>query len=178
MKLLVFSDLHGAADSAEFIVDTTEREKPEKVLLLGDILYHGPRNDVPPAYAPKKVIEQLSLIADRIICVRGNCEAEVDQMVLPFPCMSEEAVVFADGAVIFMTHGHIWNEEKRPSSGYTHFFFGHTHVRVLKEKDGIVFLNPGSITIPKMGQERSYAIWQDGRIRTVSMEKGTTLEEI
>ena len=177
MKFLIFSDIHGASDSAGFIVKKTIEENPDKVLILGDILYHGPRNDLPMNYAPKSVIKELEKIKDKIIAVRGNCEAEVDQMVLSFPCLSETAMVFADGATIMMSHGHIWYEEHLPSSGFTHFFSGHTHVRVLKEKDGIVFLNPGSITIPKQNQVRSYAEWIDGNIRTISMT-GEVLEEM
>ena len=179
MKFLIFSDIHGASDSAEFIVRKTEEFQPEKVLLLGDILYHGPRNDVPANYAPKKVIAELSKIADKIICVRGNCEAEVDQMVLPFPCLSEMAMVFADGASIFMTHGHIHTPEKHPATGMTHFFSGHTHIRVLEKKDdGIVYLNPGSITLPKQNQVRSYATWVDGKITTLAMEDDSVLETL
>ena len=179
MKFLIFSDIHGASDSAEFIVKKTEEFQPEKVLLLGDVLYHGPRNDVPANYAPKKVIAELSKIADRIICVRGNCEAEVDQMVLPFPCLSEMAMVFADGASIFMTHGHIHTPEKHPSTGMTHFFSGHTHIRVLEKKeDGIIYLNPGSITLPKQNQVRSYATWVDGKITTLAMEDDSVLETL
>lgn len=177
MKLLVFSDIHGDESSARFIMRKVQQEKPEKLLLLGDLLYHGPRNDLPENYNPKKVIEILSSLKDIIIAVRGNCEAEVDQMVLPFPCLSETAVVFADGSTIFMTHGHKHDEKNRPLAGYTHFFSGHTHLRVLKKEDGIVFLNPGSISLPKNGEERSYAIWEDGRITIYSID-GLRLSEI
>ena len=178
MKFLIFSDIHGAADSARFIIKKCEEERPDKVLILGDILYHGPRNDVPPCYEPKTVISELSRIKDMIIAVRGNCEAEVDQMVLPFPVMSEEALVFADGNTILMTHGHIWNEKNRPEGGYTHFFSGHTHLQVLKCESGIVFLNPGSITLPKGGTERSYATYIDGKIAIRRMSDSSVILEI
>ncbi len=177
MKFLIFSDIHGCADSASFIVEKDCMLKPDKILLLGDILYHGPRNDVPMHYNPQYVIKELSRVADKIICVRGNCEAEVDQMVLPFPVMSEQAMIFADGASIFMTHGHIYNPEKRPETGYTHFFYGHTHLNCLKKKDGIVFLNPGSISIPKQGQDRSFAYWDDGTISIFSIN-GNIISEM
>ena len=153
MKFLIFSDIHGAADSARFIVKKCEEERPDKVLILGDILYHGPRNDVPPCYEPKTVISELSRIKDMIIAVRGNCEAEVDQMVLPFPVMSEEG-------------------------GYTHFFSGHTHLQVLKCESGIVILNPGSITLPKGGTERSYATYIDGKIAIRRMSDSSVILEI
>lgn len=178
MKFLIFSDIHGCSDSAAFIVQRTNEENPDKVLLLGDILYHGPRNDIPENYNPKKVIEELRKIAPRILAVRGNCEAEVDQMVLSFPCLSQEALVYADGNTIFMTHGHIYNEDRRPECGYTHFFSGHTHLHVLKKKDGITFLNPGSISIPKNGEERSYAIYDDGRIEIRMMEDDSVILEM
>ena len=178
MKFLIFSDIHGCSDSAEFIVKKTEEENPDKVLLLGDILYHGPRNDIPKNYNPKKVIASLEKIANKILAVRGNCEAEVDQMVLSFPCLSQEAIVYADGNTIFMTHGHIYNEGNRPKTGYTHFFSGHTHLHVLKKEDGIVFLNPGSISIPKGGEERSYAFYQDGKIEIRRMEDDGIIEEM
>lgn len=177
MRFLIFSDIHGCADSASFIVRKTGETGADRILLLGDILYHGPRNDVPENYSPKDVIKELEKVADRIICVRGNCEAEVDQMVLPFPCMSGQAMIFADGASIFMTHGHIYTPDNRPKAGYTHFFFGHTHLRVLEKRDGVVFLNPGSVSIPKGGQERSYAVWDDGRIRIFSIS-GKLLSEM
>lgn len=178
MKFLIFSDIHGCADSAAFIVKKTEEEDPDKVLILGDILYHGPRNDIPAQYNPKAVISELERIADRILAVRGNCEAEVDQMVLSFPCLSQEALVFADGNTIFLTHGHIYSEENRPQKGYTHFFSGHTHLHVLKKKDGIVFLNPGSISIPKGGQDRSYAIYEGGRIEIRRMSDDSVILEM
>ena len=178
MKFLIFSDIHGCSDSAEFIVGKTEEEKPDKVLILGDILYHGPRNDIPHNYEPKAVIAELEKIAPMILAVRGNCEAEVDQMVLSFPCLSQEALVYADGNTIFMTHGHIYNEENRPKCGYTHFFSGHTHLHVLKKKDGITSLNPGSISIPKGGEDRSYAIYIDGKIEIRRMEDDSIILEI
>ena len=174
MKFLIFSDIHGAADSARFIVKKCEEERPDKVLILGDILYHGPRNDVPPCYEPKAVISELSRIKDMIIAVRGNCEAEVDQMVLPFPVMSEEALVFADGNTILMTHGHIHTPEKHPG-GIDTFLSGHTHIPVLERKDGIIYLNPGSVSIPKGGFLPSYAVWEYPEARIISLIDGKTI---
>lgn len=178
MKFLIFSDIHGCSDSAKFIVKKTEEEMPDKVLILGDILYHGPRNDIPQNYEPKKVIEELEKIAPKILAVRGNCEAEVDQMVLSFPCLSQEALVYADGNTIFLTHGHIYNEDNRPKTGYTHFFSGHTHLHVLKKEGETIFLNPGSISIPKGGQDRSYALYIDGRIYLKRMADDSVIQEI
>ena len=178
MKYVIASDIHGSAYWCKKLTEAFEKEGGDMLILLGDILYHGPRNDIPENYNPKKVIEELRKIAPRILAVRGNCEAEVDQMVLSFPCLSQEALVYADGNTIFMTHGHIYNEDRRPECGYTHFFSGHTHLHVLKKKDGITFLNPGSISIPKNGEERSYAIYDDGRIEIRKMEDDSVILEM
>ncbi len=164
MKFIIASDIHGSASDAARLFDIYEREKPDALLLLGDLLYHGPRNDLPESYAPKKVIEILSRMKNDIIAVRGNCEAEVDQMVLPFSCLSESAVVFADGKKIFMTHGHIFSMDKHPE-GIDIFMQGHTHIPVLeKREDGIIYLNPGSAAIPKNGSSKGYALYLDGSI--------------
>ena len=163
MKFLIFSDIHGCSDSAEFIVGKTEDEKPDKVLILGDILYHGPRNDIPHNYEPKAVIAELEKIAPMLLAVRGNCEAEVDQMVLSFPCLSQEALVYADGNTIFMTHGHIYNEENPlPMPGGSVLLCGHTHVPAYRERNGFTYMNPGSVSIPKGGSARSYMIYEEG----------------
>ena len=110
MKLMIASDIHGSAYFAEKLLEAYKKEQPEKLLLLGDILYHGPRNDLPEGYAPKKVIEMLNPLADKILCVRGNCEAEVDQMVLNFPVMADYSVLYEQGKMIFVTHGHLFSE--------------------------------------------------------------------
>ena len=164
MKFIIASDIHGSASDAERLFGIYKREAPDAVLLLGDLLYHGPRNDLPESYAPKKVIEILSAMKNDIIAVRGNCEAEVDQMVLPFSCLSESALVFADGKKIFLTHGHIFSMDKHPE-GIDVFMQGHTHIPVLERRqDGVIYINPGSAAIPKGGSSRGYAIWQDGMI--------------
>gem|GEM_PF-4710837 len=110
MKLLIASDIHGSAYYAKKVVESFEKEKADKLLLLGDILYHGPRNDLPFEHNPKEVIALLNPLSDRILCVRGNCEAEVDQMVLDFPCLADYIIVNVDGINIFATHGHIFGE--------------------------------------------------------------------
>lgn len=174
MKFLIASDIHGSGRSAERIRKLYTEGSFDKLLLLGDLLYHGPRNDLPPSYNPKKVIEILSTLKDEIISVRGNCEAEVDQMVLPFPVLSESAVVFADGYTIFMTHGHIHTPDKHPG-GFNAFFSGHTHIPVLEEKNGILYLNPGSVSIPKGGFPPSYAIWDNGLVEVRNLNDDSTI---
>lgn len=163
MKLIIASDIHGSAYWCRRLVELVEAEQPEKLLLLGDLLYHGPRNDLPRDYAPKQVIPMLSKYADRILAVRGNCEAEVDQMVLPFPCMSDSAQVLADGKALYLTHGHHHSpEDLPPLPAGSIFLSGHTHVKLDVEKNGIRCLNPGSVSIPKDGSH-SCLIWEDGR---------------
>ena len=162
MKLVIASDIHGSAFWCRKLIELVEREKPDKLILLGDILYHGPRNDLPREYAPKQVIPMLSAYADRIVCVRGNCEAEVDQMVLPFPCMADYAVLQLEDCSMYLTHGHLWNPEKLPLlQKNSVFLFGHTHVKLDLQKEGIRCLNPGSVSIPKDGSH-SCLIWEDG----------------
>ena len=171
MRFLIASDIHGAAEPAGMISRIYKDGSFDRLLLLGDLLYHGPRNNLPESYDPKKVIGILSELSDCITSVRGNCEAEVDQMVLPFPVLSESALVFADGLSIFLTHGHIWTPEKHPG-GIDAFFSGHTHIPVLEKKDGPTVLNPGSISLPKGGYDPSYAIYDGGSIEILSLRTG------
>ncbi len=164
MKLVIASDIHGSAFWCRKLMEVVEQENPDKLVLLGDILYHGPRNDLPREYAPKQVIPMLSAYADRILCVRGNCEAEVDQMVLPFPCMADYALLQLDGCTVYLTHGHLWNPEKLPPvQEGTVFLFGHTHVKMDEMHGGIRCINPGSVSIPKDGSH-SCLIWENGTV--------------
>ena len=152
MKLVIASDIHGSAFWCRKLLEVIEEVQPERILLLGDLLYHGPRNDLPRDYAPKQVIPMLSRYTDRILCVRGNCEAEVDQMVLPFPCMADCALFSADGLTMYLTHGHHHNPDNLPPlAAGSVFLSGHTHVKLDTEKNGIRCLNPGSVSIPKDG---------------------------
>ena len=138
------------------------QENPQRLLLLGDLLYHGPRNDLPKDYAPKKVISMLNTVKDKIICVRGNCEAEVDQMVLDFPVLSESLLMFLDDRLMFATHGHIYNENKLPALQAGDVFLqGHTHIPVMKKEGEFFFINPGSVSIPKENSEHSYMIYEN-----------------
>ena len=172
MKLVIASDIHGAADACARLMAAVERESPDRVVLLGDLLYHGPRNDLPADYAPKRVIEMLNSIAPQVIAVRGNCEAEVDQMVLDFPCMSDSATVMdPDGRQLFCTHGHVFgagfhnsvdNLPQLPEGSA--IVYGHTHVKVNEAVPGspsIWAFNPGSVSIPKDGTH-SYGIYESG----------------
>ena len=176
MKLLIASDIHGDAECCQAMLDACTRENAEKILILGDILYHGPRNDLPSGYAPKKVIEMLNAIADKLICVRGNCEAEVDQMVLNFPVMSTTACVLdtENNRSIYMSHGHVYSPDNLPPMPNGSIFLsGHTHVLMSEKKDGVLCVNPGSVSLPKNGNPKSYAVYESGiiTIKTLSGEK-------
>jgi len=171
MKLIIASDIHGSAYWCGSRMDVVEQEKPDRILLLGDLLYHGPRNDLPRDYAPKQVIPMLSAYADRIIAVRGNCEAEVDQMVLPFPCLADFSQLYADGKLLYLTHGHHHNPDNLPPlPERSIFLFGHTHVKLDEMRKGIRCLNPGSVSIPKDGSH-SCMIWADGEIIVKILEE-------
>ena len=162
MKLLIASDIHGSAYWCRKLMEQIETEQPDKVILLGDLLYHGPRNDLPKDYCPKEVIPMLGSLKEKILAVRGNCEAEVDQMVLPFPCMADYALVEADGVTLYLTHGHLHSPDRLPPlQPGTVFLSGHTHIKLDKTVDGIRCLNPGSVSIPKDGSH-SYLLYEDG----------------
>lgn len=163
MRWLAASDLHGSATACRRVLEAFEREKADKLLLLGDLLYHGPRNDLPEGYAPKQVIPMLNGIKEKIVAVRGNCEAEVDQMVLEFPVMAEyTTLVLENGRTLFATHGHHFDPDHLPPiPAGSAFAFGHVHVKHLEWKDGILILNPGSVSIPKDGTH-SYMTYEGG----------------
>lgn len=164
MKLLIASDIHGSAVFCRRLTEAWDREKPDRVLLLGDLLYHGPRNDLPEGYDPRKVIDMLNERRNSLLCVRGNCDTEVDQMVLHFPILADYALVAAEGCSIFATHGHVYNAGHLPPLREGDILlYGHTHVPAWESAGGFRCFNPGSVSIPKEGSERSY----------ITLEKGT-----
>ena len=163
MKLMFASDLHGSAVYTEKMLERFAAERPERLILLGDLLYHGPRNDLPDGYDPKKVAALLNEHKNEVLCVRGNCDAEVDQMMLDFPIMADYAALFLENRMVFVTHGHVFNEENLPRLGRGDVLIhGHTHVRVLADRGGYFFLNPGSVSIPKGDGVRGYLTYEDG----------------
>lgn len=170
MKLIIASDIHGSAYWCRKLMEVTERENPDKLVLLGDLLYHGPRNDLPRDYTPKQVIPMLSRHKDKIIAVRGNCEAEVDQMVLPFPCMADFSILLLDGKTFYLTHGHHHNPDNLPPlEAGSVFLYGHTHVKIDEVRNGIRCLNPGSVSIPKDGSH-SCLIYDRGEFSVKILE--------
>ena len=163
MKLMIASDIHGSMFYLEKLLNRFEEEKPDKLILLGDILYHGPRNDLPEGYAPKKVIEKLNSIKENILCVRGNCDTEVDQMVLDFPILADYAILYFNGKMIFATHGHNHNTKNPPMLKKGDILLhGHTHVAICEKQDYYTYINPGSVSIPKEDTPHSYMMFCDG----------------
>lgn len=167
------SDIHGSALYCEKMLDRYKREGAQKLCLLGDILYHGPRNDLPDGHAPKKVIAMLNEVKNELLCVRGNCDTEVDQMVLEFPVLAEYAALFVDGRTFFLSHGHHHNPEALPplKSGDV-LINGHTHVLKAFQKDGIHCLNDGSVSLPKENNPRSYMVYENGVFTIKQLENG------
>ena len=169
MKLMIASDIHGSALYCRSLIDAFNRENPEKLLLLGDILYHGPRNPLPEEYNPQEVSKMLNQIKNKILCVRGNCDSEVDQMLLEFPIMADYCMVYCGGKTVFATHGHCCGESTPPPlSNGDILLCGHTHIPACRNNSGILYLNPGSVSIPKENSHHGYmifegtdAVWKD-----------------
>ena len=171
MKWLIASDIHGSAYYCEKLLTAFENEKADKLLILGDVLYHGPRNDLPEGYAPKKVIAMLNGMKDKIMCVRGNCDTEVDQMVLEFPVLADYGIITAGKRMIYATHGHKFSPENLPPLQKNDaLLFGHIHVPKCYENDGILILNPGSVSIPKENSPHSYMTLEDSQLLWKDLE--------
>ena len=168
---MIASDIHGSAYYCEKLLAAYKKEGAERLLLLGDVLYHGPRNNLPQEYAPKSVISMLNAMKNEIICVRGNCDTEVDQMVLEFPILSESAVIFDGNVRIFATHGHKFNKDNLPPlcAGDV-LVYGHTHVPLDTEVSGVRCLNPGSVSIPKEGSAHAYILYENGEFLHKSLD--------
>lgn len=178
MKLLFVSDIHGSKFYTEKLINIIIKENIDKIILLGDLLYHGPRNPLTKDYNPIEVANILNNYKEKIIAVRGNCDSEVDQMVLEFPMMSDYTQVLMENFSFFLTHGHIHNLENLPKlSNNTIFVFGHIHVPILKKQDNIVIFNPGSLSLPKDNNPSSYAIYEEGFIKIKNLE-GLILKEL
>lgn len=163
MKYMIASDIHGSAYYCEKMLEALEKEKADRLVLLGDLLYHGPRNDLPRDYAPKKVIAMLNAVKDRIYSVRGNCDAEVDQMVLDFPVLADYCILDVEGMLIYCSHGHVYHENHLPPLKKGDVFLqGHTHVLQAEKRENYTILNPGSVSLPKEGNIPTYAILENG----------------
>ena len=164
MKLFFASDVHGSAFYCEQMLEAFDREKADKLVLLGDILYHGPRNDLPEGYAPKKVAALLNARKESILCVRGNCEAEVDQMMLEFPVLADYGFLSNGNVEIYLTHGHVYNAQNPlPMAKGAVLMCGHTHIPACEEHESFTYMNPGSVSIPKENSARGYIVLSEGR---------------
>ncbi len=175
MKMMIASDIHGSARWCEKLLAAWEAEGRPRLLLLGDLLYHGPRNDLPDGYAPKRVIELLNGIRDHILCVRGNCEAEVDQMVLAFPVMADYCVLPLPDRAIYATHGHVHGEKNPPPLLPGDILLcGHTHVPAFNRHESFLYVNPGSTSIPKNETPHSYMTLEDEQFFWKDLASGET----
>lgn len=173
MKWLIASDIHGSAYYCRKVLEAYDREGADRLFLLGDVLYHGPRNDLPRDYCPREVAEMLNARAESVIGVRGNCDAEIDQTVLHFPIMADYALLCAGERTVFATHGHLYNLDCLPPLHRGDILLhGHTHVPVCTEQDGIVYLNPGSAAIPKEGSAHSVMTLEGALFRWIDLESG------
>lgn len=178
MKYMFASDVHGSAYYCRKMLETYKKEQAERLVLLGDLLYHGPRNDLPKEYAPKEVIKMLNGMKQEIYAVRGNCEAEVDQMVLEFPVMADYCILALGSHAIYATHGHVYNENHLPPMKEGDILLhGHTHVLKAEQREGYFLLNPGSVSIPKEGNPPTYGILDNGSFIVWDFE-GNKIKEI
>lgn len=180
MKWMIASDLHGSAYYCRKMLEAFEREGADRLFLLGDLLYHGPRNDLPREYAPKEVIPLLNGKKEKLLCVRGNCDAEVDQMVLEFPVLTDYAVLPVGQRLIYATHGHIYHVKNLPPLAPGDVLLhGHTHVPAWTEfGQGNLYLNPGSVSIPKENSPHSYMTLEGNTMQWKELESGAVFHEL
>lgn len=162
MKLMIASDIHGSKYYCEKLINSYKAEKADRLLLLGDLLYHGPRNALPREYEPQAVIAMLNSLKNDILAVRGNCEAEVDQMVLEFPCLADYSILEINNKTIFATHGHLYGETTPPPHKNGDILLcGHTHIPAFAEYEDYIYINPGSVSIPKENSNHGYMIFDE-----------------
>lgn len=180
MKWMIASDLHGSAYYCRKMLEAFEREGADRLFLLGDLLYHGPRNDLPRDYAPKEVIPLLNGKKEKLLCVRGNCDAEVDQMVLEFPVLADYAVLPVGQRLIYATHGHIYHVKNLPPLAPGDVLLhGHTHVPAWTEfGQGNLYLNPGSVSIPKENSPHSYMTLEGNTMQWKELESSAVFHEL
>lgn len=180
MKWMIASDLHGSAYYCRKMLEAFEREGADRLFLLGDLLYHGPRNDLPREYAPKEVIPLLNGKKEKLLCVRGNCDAEVDQMVLEFPVLADYAVLPVGRRLIYATHGHIYHVKNLPPLAPGDVLLhGHTHVPAWTEfGQGNLYLNPGSVSIPKEDSLHSYMTLEENTMQWKELESSAVFHEL
>lgn len=163
MKLVIISDIHGSGYYAKRIKEIVETENPDKIVLLGDLYYHGPRNDLSQEYAPMKVAEVLNSLKEKLLVVKGNCDAEVDEMISEFK-FEDHILMEVNDKKVYFTHGHKYNIEVIPYDEFDILIYGHIHQGFIEEKEGFLFANPGSISLPKGGTEHSYLVFDENKL--------------
>lgn len=176
MKYLIVSDIHGSLPALEQVLDYYKHSHCDMLCIMGDILNYGPRNSIPEGLDPKAIVERLNAMSDQIIALRGNCDAEVDQMLLDFPIMSDYVLLVDNGRRLFLTHGHVYNEDKMPKAGIDAFFYGHTHLQhITPATEGCPLIcNSGSPTFPKGGNPKTFAVYENGRV-SIHLLDGTEI---
>lgn len=160
MKYIIASDLHGSLTALNAFLERVEQEKPNKIIFLGDIYYHGPRNNLPDEYNPKMVCEKLNAIKEKLIVIKGNCDTEVDQMISEFDFLPSVCLVI-NGKTLFLTHGHIYNKDSLPKTNYDGIIYGHFHTGFIEKTGGMIFANAGSLSLPKAQTPKSYLVVDD-----------------
>ena len=175
MKIMIASDIHGSRYYAAALMERLKEEEPSRLVLLGDILYHGPRNDLPRDYDTKAVTAMLNALEPAPLCIRGNCDGEVDQMVLRFPVLADFAMLYLDGRAVYLSHGHHLEEASKALHPGDILLYGHTHVPDFTLRDGVRYVNPGSVSLPKDGSAHSYLLWEDGALLWKDVETGEVL---
>lgn len=179
MKIFIASDIHGSAFYCKKLLERIKKEKPDRIILVGDILYHGPRNDLPKDYNPKEVIKMLNELTTPIVSVRGNCDSEVDQMVLKFPILADYLLLAIGKKTIFVTHGHLYNKNNLPPLNKGDILLcGHTHVQCFEEINDIVYMNCGSVSIPKEDGYHGYMIIEDNNITWKDLDGNVHLNKV
>lgn len=178
MKLFFMSDIHGSLYYLEEALEKFEYEKADYLVILGDALYHGPRNPLPKDYNPKEVAELLNKYKNKIIAIRGNCDSEVDQMIIDYPMMSDYSIILYNNRRLFLTHGHIYNKNNLPNLNENDILMhGHTHIPAAEKLEQIYLFNPGSITLPKEGNPNSYGILDNNILQVKDLE-GKVIKEL
>lgn len=177
MKLFIISDIHGSLYYLKKVIEIFGKENYDKLVILGDELYHGSRNPLPKDYSPKEVIEILNKYKDKIIAVRGNCDSEVDQMVLSYPIMSDYSMIYLGNKRVFLTHGHIYNiDNPLPMSEGDILLYGHFHIPMIEKKEERYFFNPGSISLPKNNSNHSFALLDETKFQIKDLDENILME--
>ena len=170
MKYLIISDIHGSIKSLEIVLKHYQEMHCDQLLLLGDLLNYGPRNGLPEGLDPQAVAQRLNAMSDQVMAVRGNCDSEVDQMLLDFPILSDYMLLCDNGKKLFLTHGHLYNEQQMPKGHFDAVVYGHTHLWKLERQGDTVICNTGSPTFPKGGNVGTFGVMEEGEMRILDLE--------